>query len=273
MSTVNKTKLMRDAEIAIAKSRMIIKPKNKEGNVVNGIAQTGSATIDITRAGSLNDVRVKKPAKKDNQEFSNDTAEINNFPSPPGRAVDTDTKDVTNYCAYCGAKNPTPQPDDDTATGVILSGSKFDKDTGDERATDAGIDVPNANITKHIDVRLTKSSAPEEEHYVLGVVLEPETEDSQKDIYSEDEIRKSAHMYMEKHMHIGLQHNGHVDDRVKILESYVAPCDFQLNDQQIKKGTWLLGARILDDELWASIKKGDITGWSIGGSAVRTEVT
>ncbi len=121
-------------------------------------------------------------------------------------------------------------------------------------------------------VKLQKSDQAEEEHYVLGVVLEPETVDSQGDIYSADEIRKSAHLFMQDFGNIGLQHEGHINDKAKILESYVAPAQFILNDQIIKKGTWMLGARILDDDLWQAIKKGEITGWSIGGSAVRTQV-
>jgi DNA adenine methylase len=66
-------------------------------------------------------------------------------------------------------------------------------------------------------------------------------------------------------------HQGLVNGRVKILESYLAPAPFALDGMQIRKGTWLLAVRVLDDELWAQIKTGDLTGFSIGGSAARYE--
>jgi site-specific DNA-adenine methylase len=108
-----------------------------------------------------------------------------------------------------------------------------------------------------------------EERYVLGVVLEPETVDAQDDIYSAAEVRDAAHRFMEQHQNIGLMHRGLVNGRVKILESYLAPTSFPLDGAQVRKGTWLLAVRILDDELWAQIKSGELTGLSIGGSARR----
>jgi DNA adenine methylase len=108
-----------------------------------------------------------------------------------------------------------------------------------------------------------------EERYVLGVVLEPETVDAQKDIYSAAEIREAAHRFMEEYRNVGLMHREIVNGRVKILESYLAPADFDLDGTRIKKGTWLLAVRVLDDELWRQVKEGEIGGFSIGGSAVR----
>lgn len=109
-----------------------------------------------------------------------------------------------------------------------------------------------------------------EERIVFGIVLEPDTVDSQNDIYNAKEVEKAAHIFMEEHRNIGLQHKAMVNDKVKILESYISPVDFTIEGQLVKQGTWLLKERILDDELWASIKSGDITGYSIGGTGVRT---
>lgn len=109
----------------------------------------------------------------------------------------------------------------------------------------------------------------DEERYVLGVVLEPETVDAQQDIYSAAEVREAAHKFMEEFRNVGLMHQGYVNGKVKILESYVAPADFQIDGSKIKKGTWLLAVRVLDDELWSQIKAGQLSGLSIGGSARR----
>jgi DNA adenine methylase len=60
-----------------------------------------------------------------------------------------------------------------------------------------------------------------------------------------------------------------VNDQVKVLECYLAPVDFELAGVSVRKGTWLLGVRVLSDELWAQVKDGGLTGFSIGGSARR----
>jgi len=60
-----------------------------------------------------------------------------------------------------------------------------------------------------------------------------------------------------------------VNDQVKVLESYLAPTDFTIGDLTVRKGTWLLAVRVLSDELWDRVKTGDLTGFSIGGSARR----
>ncbi len=117
--------------------------------------------------------------------------------------------------------------------------------------------------------RLLKGVDPSDERFVLGIVLEPEVVDAQGDIYSPDEIRQAAHRFMEEFGGIGLMHRLAVNDQVKVLESYVAPVDFEIAGVPVKKGTWLLGVRVLSDELWEQVKEGKLTGFSIGGSARR----
>jgi len=117
------------------------------------------------------------------------------------------------------------------------------------------------------DVRVLKAET-EEERTVLGVVLEPETVDAQNDIYSEDEIRKTAYRFMERYQQFGLMHKEIVPS-VLPLESYLAPVDFELNGQKVKKGTWLVRVRVLDDGIWKRVQSGELTGFSIGGSAIR----
>jgi hypothetical protein len=38
---------------------------------------------------------------------------------------------------------------------------------------------------------------------------------------------------------------------------------------KVKRGTWLLAVRVLDDELWGQVKDGSLSGLSIGGAASR----
>lgn len=132
-------------------------------------------------------------------------------------------------------------------------------------------------LTREVPIYLTKQAdgAEREEMFVYGIVLEPDTVDAQNDTYSADEIRKAAHGYMEFHRNRGDQHKTLVNDKVVILESHVerAP-DFTMvdshgNERVVKQGSWLLGYGIRDTELWGMIKRGERTGFSIGGSAVR----
>lgn len=108
-----------------------------------------------------------------------------------------------------------------------------------------------------------------EERFVLGIVLVPEEEDLQGDIYSEEEVRKAAHYYMENDGDVGLQHREMVSGEVKVLENYLAPVEFEMNGTKVKKGTWLQGLRVVSDRLWKAVKSGELTGLSIGGSSFR----
>lgn len=123
------------------------------------------------------------------------------------------------------------------------------------------------------EVALIKVDAPDtDERYILGVVLEPDEVDSQGDTISAEEIRDAAHLYMQEHGNVGLQHQTFVNDKIKILESYIAPADFEIGGQKVKQGTWLMAFRVLDDSIWKAIKSGLLTGLSIGGTGLRMAV-
>lgn len=137
----------------------------------------------------------------------------------------------------------------------------------------AGETATAKGATEVRDIPILKTA---EERYVLGVVLEPlggkGEHDSQKDFYSADEIRKAAHKYMEDYGTLGLQHQFKVNGQVKLLENWISRTDETIDGQVVKAGTWLMGIRVVDDELWDRVKKGDLTGFSIGGFARRTPV-
>ena len=135
-----------------------------------------------------------------------------------------------------------------------------EKESGDEKKP----------YQKLHDVKLMKADESEE-RFILGIVLQPETRDSQGDIYDEETVRKTAHEYMIKYQAIGLMHKGEVSEKdVSIVESYLSPTTFKVGDQEVKKGAWILGAKVHSEVLWDEVKKGELTGWSIGGLAVRT---
>lgn len=124
-------------------------------------------------------------------------------------------------------------------------------------------------------IALTKDdavAASPDAHYVLGIVLEPDVVDAQNDTYSADEVRQASERFMEVHRNMGLMHKQKVNDKVQILENFIAPVDMQIGDEQVKKGTWLMGVRVNDPTLWSDVKLGKLTGFSIGGSAIRKPV-
>jgi uracil-DNA glycosylase family 4 len=118
---------------------------------------------------------------------------------------------------------------------------------------------------KSYAMRLLK--ADQEKQYVLGVVLEPDTVDTQGDIISAEEIEQAAHWFMVESRVIGKDHRERAD--AEVVDSFVTPVDFAINGEQIKQGSWLLGIRIKDPELWKAVKEGKYTDFSVGGVAVR----
>ncbi|MEO1338058.1 MAG: XkdF-like putative serine protease domain-containing protein, partial [Myxococcota bacterium] len=138
--------------------------------------------------------------------------------------------------------------------------------------------VANYDFTKTArafskSIPLIKNTNPADERFVLGVILEPEIVDAQGDIYSAEEVRQAAHRFMEDFGELGLMHQLRLNHQAKIIESYIAPTDLVFPNTTIRKGTWLLAVRIVDDDLWHRVKTGELTGFSIGGSARRMPTT
>lgn len=114
--------------------------------------------------------------------------------------------------------------------------------------------------------RIIKADA--DSHYVTGIVYEPMVEDTQGNYMTEEEITKAAYWFAKNGNQVDLQHCFQKCDGAEVVESYVAKCDMEIEGQQIKKGTWLMTMEISNDDVWASIQKGDITGFSMGGVGV-----
>ncbi len=144
------------------------------------------------------------------------------------------------------------------------------------------------NVNKALEVELEKAAGSrwetyvpitkldEEEQKVWGPVLEPTTPDdpdAHGDFYSESDIRAAAERFMKKVQDgdasaDGVQHLVKVGtDRLHLIESWIAQEDTKHGDDPIKKGTWMIGAKVNDPELWSMVRSGEFTGFSIGGRA------
>lgn len=108
-----------------------------------------------------------------------------------------------------------------------------------------------------------------EERTITGVVLQPEVVDAQGDIMDAAVIRKAAHAFLAGYntrTKPGLMHKD-FKPRFEIVESYLAPQELSINGKLVAEGSWVMTMKVLDDKVWDQIKKGKLTGFSIGGKA------
>lgn len=120
---------------------------------------------------------------------------------------------------------------------------------------------------KDVKVMINKG---DEKRLVYGVVYEPNTPDAHNDMMEAEEIEKSAHTFLKEYRNIDKQHDFQ-EGYGEVVESYVAPQDFQVGEETIAKGSWVLVTKA-DEDTWESIKKGEITGYSMAGLAEVEEV-
>lgn len=139
-------------------------------------------------------------------------------------------------------------------------------------------------VEKNGDFKLAYEiiSKNEDQRLITGPVLIPDNIDLQDDIINKEEIMKAAFGYMIKLAfrddpdfltELGFRNNKsergfqHVEftRKMAVVETFLAPVDFEMNGRMIIKGTWVMTMKVFDDEVWSLVKTGKITGFSIGG--------
>ncbi|WHY04665.1 XkdF-like putative serine protease domain-containing protein [Bacillus altitudinis] len=118
------------------------------------------------------------------------------------------------------------------------------------------------DFQKEVSV-LTK--AEDAHRLVYGVVYEPNTPDAHQDFMSAKEIERAAHGFMKDARHIDKQHDFQ-EGVGEVVESYIAPADFEVGGELIQKGSWVLVTKASQD-IWDQIQQGHITGYSMAGTA------
>jgi hypothetical protein len=105
----------------------------------------------------------------------------------------------------------------------------------------------------------------EELQLVYGEVYSPGVPDAHGDFMTETTIRKMAHGFLEnmRVAKIDTNHDHELVDAV-VVESFLA----REGDPDFIPGSWVAGVHIKDPEVWASVKKGELNGFSIDGKAV-----
>lgn len=125
----------------------------------------------------------------------------------------------------------------------------------------------------NIEFSLVKSAL--EKGLVYGIVYAPNTKDSHDDFTSADVIEKAAHDFLPEALKNGdaswtdVNHRDAIRD-VEVVESFIAPCDFSYAPGDVvKKGSWVLVARVNNPALRDAILKGELTGFSLEGTAIK----
>lgn len=113
----------------------------------------------------------------------------------------------------------------------------------------------------------------EERRLMTGVVLEPDEVDAQNDTIYPHIIEEAAFDFLSNFgrtggTRMGLMHKRFGDVGIELVESWIAREDLIINNEKVKKGSWLMTVRAVDEALWSRVKRKELTGFSIGGVAV-----
>lgn len=128
-----------------------------------------------------------------------------------------------------------------------------------------------------VDKQFSVVHKNDERRLTYSIVYEPNVTDAHQDFATPAEIEKAAHGFMEEYALMqGATGIDHARDttpaQVVVVESYIAPVDFQLGGQAVKKGSWIMVMKIHDDRIWEAVKSGRYTGYSLEGLAERVPV-
>lgn len=129
-------------------------------------------------------------------------------------------------------------------------------------------DINQGQAESHVGI--TKA-LNEELMQVTYVVMKPGV-DLHGDYVSIETIRKGKESFNKSLMRANMYHTV-MTDAFEIIESYTAPADMVLNGNAVQKGEWLATLQINKgyEEVWDMIKNDELTGISIGASALVEE--
>ena len=113
----------------------------------------------------------------------------------------------------------------------------------------------------------------EEQRIVGGIVYCVGELDSQDDyVDSPAEIWKALESHMLSGATIKVMHDGDPVD-CPVVECFQAEADTVKGGDTIPSGAWFLTCKVLDDDIWAAVKSGELTGFSMAGMAHSEEAS
>lgn len=133
------------------------------------------------------------------------------------------------------------------------------------------------------------AKAADEEQIVVGVVLDPYEIDTQGEWVPPAVIKDTAHGFLESRV-IGHEHRKQASAGTRLVESWVerypsledekkahnlqphTAYETKYGDDKVHSGAWMVAVKLGDAD-WAAYKRGEITGFSVGGFSYKTNVT
>lgn len=146
-----------------------------------------------------------------------------------------------------------------------LSGSAFASDWSKAASQSSAQSIaPAATVTKSLQIK----KQDEEQQLVYGEVYAPGFPDSQGDFMTIETIQEMAHGFMRKGLvnKIDVQHSQQ-ESGCYVVESFIA----REGDPTFIPGSWVLGVKIPDQEIWGLVKSGELNGFSLDGFGVRVD--
>lgn len=121
------------------------------------------------------------------------------------------------------------------------------------------------------DVRLVVREDKQWEKYVMAELLIPDVVNNWGDIYTRESIRRFAEAYAEKGYGMDINHDNEDVNKTKcyVVESFIA----RAGDPDFVEGSWVLGVKVIDDDLWNDILDDTINGFSYEAMVKATAVT
>ncbi len=118
------------------------------------------------------------------------------------------------------------------------------------------------------------AATPIDRRIVYGTVLEPEPfegrGDAHDETYGADVIQRAAYGWLASFANFDDQHGRFLaTTEIMPVESFIAPVEFVIGGTVIRKGAWVVAAKIVSDALWARVLSGELNAWSIEGFAER----
>lgn len=120
---------------------------------------------------------------------------------------------------------------------------------------------PATSFQKKVDIRKTD----DDKRLVYCIVYSPDEVDAHGDAMKAEEIEKAAHNFLFEGRtdQVDKQHDEDPDEG-RIVESYIiGKSDANFPDDP--EGSWAVVIKVLNDDTWAEVKKGEITGVSMQG--------
>jgi hypothetical protein len=123
------------------------------------------------------------------------------------------------------------------------------------------------NPTFEKDAPIIKADS--DRQVVVGAVMEPNAVDLAGDFERPETIRRLSEGYMERlatgESQSGVMHAMFPDDGISHVENRVLETTQKIGGEEYSPGTWVVGKKVNDDELWNLVESGSIGGFSIGG--------